>query len=88
MTFMQTEQPWCFVVTPRHFSRLIEGQIRHYITDLAVVEGDHIVFHQSGTARKAVFVSTHVDTLDDGHGGNYRVASIRLQEWASPDTDV
>jgi hypothetical protein len=76
-----------FIVEPRHFARLIEGRIRHYIAGgVVIVEDDEITIFQRDTQRKAIFQATHVDKLDDGCGGTYYVASLKLQEWASPDT--
>ena len=86
---MPTERPWCFVVDSARFSRMIEGKIRHYITDAKITEGDEIIFHQDGTLRKAVFLATFVDEntyYDHDDELTIYTVALKLQEWASPDT--
>jgi hypothetical protein len=79
-----------FIVDPTRFSRMVEGKIRHHITTTAVAEGEEIIFYQSGSMRKAVFLVTFVDVnrYDDVHGDELTIYTIalKLQEWASSDT--
>ena len=74
---------WPLVTSPQRLNQMVEGTLRHYVSLLQVEVNDLIEFREFGSNRKAIFLVTFIDIV---RGTDTVVASLKLQEWLSPDT--